>query len=688
MSVPYIHHGTGGIPWRPIPGLKAELVQLVADRALRSMSAMEPWATKAKECVELVEGELEAHWGGAEAIKKAIAEKRPLLRFNKTNSLVRLVLGYHRNNRVDAKFLPDDEGLATDQVAETLSQLDKHACDRNDVEYVDTEVFLDGILTGRGYYDQRLSFERNDLGEVKITCPDPFSIGLDPDAVDYDVAQHGHLLQFRTVSIDEIEFTYGPQAAYLVAPLISSRAGVAGMPAGNLMYDWNEIAPWRTFGGAYETDRSPHASIAYFLANALDPYRKSIKLVDMQHKVRVWQRVFYDLETGDKEPIPGDWQDEQVAKVLQYFEQKYAQRGELSPMTVRWMPMQRVRWTTMVGDIIVFDDWSPYESFTISAFFPYFRRGKTRGMVEDLIDPQREINKRRSANIDQVTRTTHSGWKYHENSLEPREQERLERMGGAPGYNMKWRGDQEPKKIESSAPPTAFERLEMQSAADMKEISGVNDSLLGLIEQAHSGRAIEARQRQGVLSIQTYMDNGMRTKKVTARKRLELYQNHYTEKRIVRVRGEQGKLLSVIINMLDPAEQRIINDVTLGKYAVSVEQSPLTASFLAAQFEELIQMVEVGLVPREAVMDLAVDVSSLPHKEVIKQRVAMVMAAMGIPTGDMAGMGTQMLGPNGQPMPVGQAGPLNQQAQLSGPRQPTRGQQRAAQRPRAGGVPA
>jgi len=87
-------------------------------------------------------------------------------------------------------------------------------------------------------------------------------------------------------------------------------------------------------------------------------------------------------------------------------------------------------------------------------------------------------------------------------------------------------------------------------------------------------------------------------------------------------------------------------------------------------------------------MDLAVDVSSLPHKEVIKQRVAMVMAAMGIPTGDMAGMGTQMLGPNGQPMPVGQAGPLNQQAQLSGPRQPTRGQQRAAQRPRAGGVPA
>lgn len=291
----------------------------------------------------------------------------------------------------------------------------------------------------------------------------------------------------------------------------------------------------------------------------------------------------------------------------------------------------------MVGDIVVYDGWSPYKTFTLTGYFPYFRRGMTRGAVEDLLDPQREVNKRRSANIDIVTRTAHSGWKYHKDSLTPENKDRLEREGASPGINIEWQGEahMEPRKIESSAPPIAMERLETKAADDLKEISGVNDSLLGQIDKVQSGRAIEARQRQGVISIQIYMDNNSRSKELLARKKLEMVQNHYTEQRIIRIRGDGGNLNKVIINQ--EVAGKIVNDVTVGRYSVQIDETPLSASFLSAQFEELMMLIEKGVLPLEAVMDVAVDVSSIPQKDLIKKRIQAVMAAKGIPIGDDVG---------------------------------------------------
>jgi hypothetical protein len=56
----------------------------------------------------------------------------------------------------------------------------------------------------------------------------------------------------------------------------------------------------------------------------------------------------------------------------------------------------RIRHTVTAADVVLYDDWSPYETMTVVPYFAYFRRGKTMGMVEDLLDPQREVNKRRS----------------------------------------------------------------------------------------------------------------------------------------------------------------------------------------------------------------------------------------------------------------------------------------------------
>ena len=55
--------------------------------------------------------------------------------------------------------------------------------------------------------------------------------------------------------------------------------------------------------------------------------------------------------------------------------------------------MRRVRWTVTADTVVLFDDYSPYDHFTIVPYFPYFRRGKPFGMVRNLLSPQEQLNK-------------------------------------------------------------------------------------------------------------------------------------------------------------------------------------------------------------------------------------------------------------------------------------------------------
>ena len=563
-----------------------DIVRLMADRHVRATAGMSDWANKAKKCVDFVEGK---QWSEA-ALKKLDEEDRPAFTFNKIAPLVRLVLGYHRNNRTDAKFLPGYDGSGSKEVADALTRIYKVVSEVNQLPYIDTEVFMDGIMTGRAFYDSRLSFDKSDLGEIEVKAKDPFSIKIDPEGEDYDLSTHSFIMEDRWVNLDEVEFTYGKRAAQLLAPMVKGGGYNGGIPS-SIMDMEEEITPFRTFGG------SKDRMIEAYFADAYDISRKNIKLVDCQHYKRVMVRCFVDLETGAREPIPDSWDDAKIQKVLQWAEMKYKERRQANPLRMAVRPMRRVRWTTMVGDIVVFDNWGPYESFTITPFFPYFRRGQTRGMVEDLIDPQQEVNKRRSAQIDIVTRTAHSGWQYHTSGVSEEQKENIERNGATPGINIEWKGEphMRPERIQPAA-PMAMERLETKGADDLKEISGINESALGNIDRVQSGRAIEARQRQSVISIQTYMDNMSRTKECLARKGLELIQNHYTEQRIFRSLGDDGKDKIVTINERRAAGE-IVNDITNGRYSIVIDETPLSSSFISAQFDEMMQLAEKGILP-------------------------------------------------------------------------------------------
>lgn len=634
----------GPIAPTKIPKQDFETVMFLAGRYQRAAQGMEEWAKTAKECVDFMEGR---QWTEEQLLKLA-HEGRPAMVINKIAPLVRLVLGYHRNNRTDIKSLPGDDGLSSEDIAEVITRTFKQISESGGKEFIDTEVFLDGILTGRGWYDSRLDFSENDLGEVKITATDPFTVLPDPDADDYDINNGADIRTSRWVSAEEIEQTYGASVADLVRPYINGETWQSS-PLTDYALGGEETTPQRGFGMQDDTenDNNMLRFQETFATDFVDTWRKNIRLVDTQYWRNEVRDVFIDLETGERATIPRDQELRAQGHDPIQFKRKAIYHAERlgNPLEIRRRVVPQVRWTVVVGDVIVYDDWSPYKRFTLNGYFPYFRRGQTMGMVQDLIDPQRDINKKRASKLEIAGRLGNPKWFYGEDTFTPDEESRFLEDSSSAGSAHKVSAKSDfgvPKRDDGTQQARLFEKLEQDGADDLRTISGINESAMGETDNAKSGRAIEARQRQAVISLQVYLDNYQRTQRMIGDQWLELVQGHYTEERIFRILGEDGKLVQTIINKqeVDPVTGQYsrLNDITLGKYRISIDTTPLSASFANAQFEEALAILEKLGPAGQALMsvrpDLLVDMSSLPRKE---EWTMALQEAMGLVTPPGAG---------------------------------------------------
>jgi hypothetical protein len=114
--------------------------------------------------------------------------------------------------------------------------------------------------------------------------------------------------------------------------------------------------------------------------------------------------------------------------------------------------MKKVRWTVTADTVVLHDDWSPYDHFTLVPYFPYWRRGKPFGMVRNLISPQEQLNKISSQELHIVNTTANSGWVVESGSLTGMTADDLEEHGAETGLVLEYnRGSTPPAKIQAKS---------------------------------------------------------------------------------------------------------------------------------------------------------------------------------------------------------------------------------------------
>lgn len=522
--------------------------------------------------------------------------RRPAMTINKIKTTVSTVLGEQIANRSEISFRPRGGGRNS-ELATVLSKVFKQISDNNQLPWLRTDVFADGMISGRGFYDVRLDFTDSMMGEVVIDHLNPNNVLLDPDASAYDPDKWNEVFMTGWTTPDDIEVLYNKADADVLRSRSHSAFeygydSIVDASARDTFAGKERIEPWPSGDG----DTDTHTV-------------RAVRTIDRQYRKLRKVRHFVDPATGDMRRIPENWDRERIAAVR-----------EMAGLEVVEKLIRAIRWTVTADDVVLKDEWSPYNHFTVVPYFPYFMHGQTAGMVEDLLGPQELLNKATSQELHVINTTANSGWKVKAGSLTNMTVEELEQKGAMTGLVLEVNEMDGVDKITPNQVPTGLDRVTFKAEEHIKSVSGVNDSMQGFDREDVAARAIEKKRQAGSTStLSKPLDNLTRSDFYLARNILGLVQTFYTEPRILTITNGSPteEMEEVAVNQPTP-EGEILNDLTVGEYDVVITSVPHRETLEDSEFEQAVALRELGV---QIPDDILIDASRLQNKKDIIQRI-------------------------------------------------------------------
>lgn len=544
------------------------------------------YVEKADKCERFFAGD---QWESADRAALALV-RRPALTINKIISTVSNVMGEQIYNRSETSFRPRSGSPA--EVAEALTKVYKQISDNNQLDWKRSDMFADGIITSRGFLDVRLDYKDSMQGEVVIENLNAKNVVIDPDAEDFDPDTWGEVFVTKWVTADDIAVLFNEKDA----ELLRNRAQSA------FPFGYDSIEAFR--------DRFGDRNSPIYLGGVDDSnVLRNIRVIDRQFRVLDRQKHFLSPETGDMRAIPEDFPRDKIA----FFVEKYG-------FQVVTKLVRRIKWVVIADNVRLHEGWSPYKHFTVVPYFPYFRKGNTIGLVENLTGSQELLNKVSSQELHVVNTTANSGYKVRSGSLANMTAEELEQKGAQTGLVIEVNGDPDKDvvKIAPNQVPQGLDRISYKAEEHIKTISGVNDAQTGFVREDVAAKAIDKNKQSGATGLAKPMDSLVRTDFILARNVVDLIQEFYTEERMMTITNSRvnGDSETFTVNQVTP-EGTIVNDLTLGEYDIVTTSVPHRETMEDSQFEQAVAMREMGvLIPDSVIIDAS---RLLNKKDIIKQ---------------------------------------------------------------------
>lgn len=513
---------------------------------------------------------------------------KPCFEFNQIMSKINAALGYQIANRMDITYKPRNTQATTD-IASTLSKLAMQVADNTGLHWVESQVYADGLIQQRGFFEVMISYQDTMLGEIRITDLDPMDVIPDPDAKGYDPDTWSDVIITKWLTYNEIEALYGTEA----------RQKLEQESPDEEDHGDDTVDEQRNKFGDTNTgfnDRMGEMSMS-------DGSRR-VRIVDRQYW-KMTQTECIITDTGDIRVIEGI-PDQRIQAMIDAGGVRTKRR------------MKRVRWTVSTMNHVLHDDWSLFNHFTVVPFFPFFRRGVTRGLVDNAIGPQQMLNKTMNQFLHVTNTTANSGWITWANTLNNMRTDELEDRGAETGLHIELKKDtptdKMPRKIQPNQVPTGLDRIVERSVVLLDQATGINEAMVGQRGPETSGIAIQSRQHAAQQQLAVPLDNLAKTRNLVASRCLELIQTFYDEPRILRITeaDARGREEETELPINWPQGSEILNDMTIGEYSVVISEQPMQVTFENSQFVQCLELLEKGApIPWPFVLRY----SSLGHKQ-------------------------------------------------------------------------
>lgn len=200
---------------------------------------------------------------------------------------------------------------------------------------------------------------------------------------------------------------------------------------------------------------------------------------------------------------------------------------------------------------------------------------------------------------------------------------------------------------DAEAPPQRLEPPPIQAALlneaqvytqDLKDVTGIHDASLGIQSNETSGKAINARQREGDIASLTYYDNGNAAILEAGDVMNQLIGQIYDGTRIIRIIGEDESAKLVSIN--DPMDPNSPNIAT-GIYDVAITSGPAYTTRRVEAAEAMMNAVQVFPEIMGIAGDLIVKAQDWPGADELAERLVKAVPPQYLSDKEKAEVGQQ-----------------------------------------------
>ena len=648
---------------------------------------------------------------------------RPALEFNQILPQVELVSGIQRGMELDYVAMP--RGHEDKRLGEVVTATLRAVKDFTRLQRVNDRVFDDGIICGLGAWEVLHSFDdAEDMmwGDINVRRINPMSFIYDPWALEDDL-QDGSFMGCATwMDIREFKQRY-PKYANLAVP-----------------GEW--LSRWAASMG-----NSDDLGTGSNLQNEVfDAETGRIRILTMWYKVQKEIAFIVDTQTGQVQDVKNKQEGERLLAdisqrmgreaiaplsiMLQDTETHIvdSQSGQLLPDPQTNQPMRYANpeaaqaRVNSIANMVGMQAYEQYKVITRKARVPYWAEmvywqvmdegpspnydrkypyvpyisrkfsddpESVLGIVQNLIDPQDEYNKRYSNLLAHLNSSAHSGW------LNPvaggANTKKLEQMGSKPGIVVEYTS-KPPEQIKPVELSMGHFNLLQASERNILRISGINAEMVGMTQQATvSGRAIRARQEGGSTILKPRFRTFEEAQLDLTRMLLCRVKQYYPAEKLRRIigtaelngpMGPNGMPLFLDPMSGQPVPEEAIlqylNTLKNEEFDIVLRLAPMAATDRQAQMDSAMQVM--GLITAggrplgPATMQAMIEMADLPSRLAEGLRQDAMMMPMMDPAGMAQAQNKATKGTGGKPSgDSGSAMPTQGSSEPSTPTNPQGG---------------
>jgi hypothetical protein len=512
--------------------------------------------------------------------------------YNKIKPTINWILGTERKSRVEAKVLARNKNKTVS--AEAKTKLLKYIDDVNMTAYHRSHAFSDACIAGVGWLETGV---RDDHDEPLYVQHESWrNIWYDDLSQAIDMKDARFIFRSKWVDLDIAQMMFPDRATELEHE------------AQNV----NRVYPMGTEGdgdvgvGTYDeiTGRSTYSGMGNYIEDMVSTTCRRLRV----RLIEAWYRETASCQSchAPNTPLHGSVRSEADAH------QTFALDQGTATLVDAIRPLVRVM--IYCGGTVVYDQPSPYRHNRFP-FVPIwcYRRGKNNspyGIVEGIIDPQIDLNKRKSKALHIL-----SSNKFIADDNACNDWEEFRREAARPDGIIRKTPNSAVLPINESQ--IAREQLDLAKDDErfIQDVSGVTNENLGKDSNIESGVGIRAKQTQGLVATSIAFDNLNMAVQICGEIEVALIEQFYDTPKVVRLLNDKNAASYMEINGEG-------DNITDDKADFIVTQQDLRDTIRQGMFEMMSEFT-TRLDPQTALnmLDLVVDMSDVPGREGLVARI-------------------------------------------------------------------